>query len=214
MINFKSINYKTMKSLFLFISLSFFAIASNAQVKSISIGTQLPMSDVAMKNTDGKEMTIKEAFKQNGVLVMFSCNTCPYVIKNQARTIETILNAENSGIGVVILNSNEGQRENEDSQEAMREYAKENQYSVPYLIDKDNKVADAFGATRTPELFLFNREGMLVYHGAIDDNPSDPDNVKVKYASDAMHALAENGKIPVAETKSVGCTIKRKKTGK
>ena len=122
--------------------------------------------------------------------------------------------AEKYGIGVVILNSNEGQRNGEDSPKAMEEYNKKMGYQVPYLIDKNHKLADAFGATRTPELFMFNKEGKLVYHGAIDDNPGDAHNVTVHYINDAIIGLGTTGKIPVTETKSVGCTIKRLKKEK
>lgn len=191
--------------------LAFFAgriIAQNIQ--SIPVGTEAPLTKVKMKDVSGKEVNIKDAASKNGVLVMFSCNTCPYVIKNQARTKEIADYAIKNNIGVIVLNSNEAQRGDADSYKAMQAYAKEQGYNFYYVVDENAKVADAFGATRTPEIFLLDAAGKLVYKGAIDDNPSDANNVKRHHAQEAI-AEAVNGKtISIKESRSVGCSIKRK----
>ncbi len=148
--------------------------------EDINVESSLPKADVKMKDITGKDITLKQASKKNGLLVMFSCNTCPYVIKNQQRTNEMAEYALKNNIGVVLVNSNEGQRNSEDSYEAMRSYAKVNGYKWHYVVDKNSEVADAFGAKRTPEIFLFSSDNKLVYHGAIDDNPSNPDGVNRK----------------------------------
>ena len=109
-----------------------------------------------MKFTDGKELSIKDVTKKNGVLVMFSCNTCPYVKKYQSRTAEALKEAAKNKIGVIIINSNEEYRTDEDSYAAMTSYAKAQKYTAPYVVDTKSALADAFGATRTPECFLFN----------------------------------------------------------
>lgn len=142
-------------------------------------------------------------------MVMFSCNTCPYVIKNQQRTNEICAYAQKNNIGVVLLNSNEKLRGNEDSHEAMKAYAKEQGYKWHYVIDKNHEVADAFGANRTPENFLFNADGKLVYHGAIDDNPNDASAVSRKHLKEAIDELVNGKDISVKTSRSVGCTIKR-----
>lgn len=177
----------------------------------LPLGSNLPMSEVKMLNIDGKELSMQDAAKAKGLLVMFSCNTCPYVVKNQQRTVEVAAKASDLKIGTILINSNEAQRTDEDSHAAMKKYAKDQKYTMPYTIDKDNKIADAFGATKTPEVFLFDSKMKLVYHGAIDDNPTDAENVKRNHLMEAMTELNAGKTITVTESKSVGCGIKRVK---
>ena len=177
----------------------------------LPIGASMPKADTKMKDISGKEVSMQDAKKANGVLVMFSCNTCPYVIKNQQRTIEISAYAEKNNIGVIILNSNEAQRTGDDSFEEMQAYAKGQKYSWNYVVDKDREVADAFGANRTPECFLFDKNLTLVYHGAIDDNPSDASAITRNHLQVAITELSGGKEITVKESRSVGCTIKRNK---
>jgi len=177
----------------------------------LPIGASMPNPDLKMKDVSGKEISLNSAKKKNGLLVMFSCNTCPYVIKNQSRTIEVSKHAIANDIGVAILNPNEAYRENEDSYEAMKEYAAEQKYDWHYLVDQNHVMADAFGANRTPECFLFDKDGKLVYHGAIDDNPNDASAVSRKHLVEAINELKSGKEIAVKESRSVGCTIKRLK---
>ena len=176
----------------------------------LPIGSDIVMSDHKMADISGKEVSMKEAAKGNGLLVMFSCNTCPYVVKNEQRINNISEFASKLNVGVMIINSNEAYRGSEDSQEAMKEYAAEKKYNWYYVIDKNSEVADAFGANRTPECFLFNKQLKLVYHGAIDDNPSDESAVKRQHLREAISEMAEGKEISVKESRSVGCTIKRK----
>src|SRR5215212_5921074 len=101
----------------------------------LPIGSKLPKSDVQMKDITGKDISMKSATDKNGILVMFSCNTCPYVIKNQGRTKAICAYALQQNIGVVLINSNESQRGDDDSFEAMKEYAKGQHYQWPYAVD-------------------------------------------------------------------------------
>jgi hypothetical protein len=110
---------------------------------------------------------------------------------------------------VILVNSNEATRTDDDSFEEMQAYAKQQGYKWYYAVDKNSKLADAFGATRTPEVFLFNKEGKLVYKGAIDDNPSEPDNVKREHLKFAIEEQAKGKDISVKSSRSVGCSIKR-----
>lgn len=175
----------------------------------LPIGAPLPNADVKMKDISGKEVSMAEAKTSKGLLVMFSCNTCPYVIKNQTRTYEVCKYAMGNGIGVVILNSNEAKRSEDDSFEDMKAYAKNQGYQWYYLVDQNSVIADAFGANRTPECFLFNSDGKLAYHGAIDDSPSDASAVNRKHLTLAMDEMNTGKEVSVKESKSVGCTIKR-----
>jgi thiol-disulfide isomerase/thioredoxin len=178
--------------------------------KPLSIGSSIPLADVKMKSVDGKAYSIKDVKDKDGTLVMFSCNTCPYVVKYQERTLQAIKEARGNGFGVIIINSNEDYRDGDDSYNAMQEYAKEQQYGdVPYVVDINSAVADAFGATRTPETFLFNSKGQLVYHGALDDN-QDASAAKTKHLSTAISELRAGKEVSVKNTLSVGCSIKRK----
>lgn len=176
----------------------------------LQIGSIMPKADLKLKDISGKELTIKDAAKENGVMVMFSCNTCPYVVKNQERTIAISQFALKKNVGVIILNSNEALRGDDDSFEAMKEYAKDQGYKWSYVVDKNHEVADAFGANRTPECFLFDKNLKLVYHGAIDDSPSDVTAVKRNHLQEAINELVAGKEISVKESRSVGCTIKRK----
>lgn len=179
------------------------------RVDELPIGADMPKADVKMKDISGKEISLKDAKKANGLLVMFSCNTCPYVIKNQQRTKEICRYALENNIGVVLVNSNEAQRSDEDSYDAMKKYAEKQGYKWYYTVDKNSELADAFGANRTPENFLFNKEGKLVYHGAIDDNPSDGNNVTRKHLHEAVSEMLNGKDVSVKISRSVGCGIKR-----
>ena len=189
-----------------------FTTVTNAQkpkIESISIGTQLPAAGEKLRNTNGKEISLKEATTKNGLIVMFSCNTCPYVLKSQERTKEVMKFAKEKGVGMVIINSNAAYREKDDSYEAMKKYAKEQGYTSPYVLDENSKVADAFGATRTPEVYLFDKTGKLVYKGAMEDNPATPAESKEMYLRDAVTQMITGQEVTPSTTKSVGCSIKR-----
>lgn len=199
-----------MKNLvFVFLGLAALTICGAQSLQPIPVGTALPMGEVKMKDISGKEVSIKEVAAKNGVLVMFSCNTCPYVIKNQLRTKMITSFAKQNNIGVILLNSNEGGRDEGDSFSAMQAYAKTQVYDFYYAIDRDSKIANAFGATRTPEVYLFDAKGILQYKGAIDDNPSDAGNVKRIHSKEAISEMISGKTISVKETRSLGCAIKR-----
>ena len=176
----------------------------------LPIGASIPKADLKLKDISGKEVSLKDAKKKNGLLVMFSCNTCPWVIKNQSRTAEIANYALSKEIGVILLNSNEGQRDDADSYSEMKEYASAQGYKWYYAVDANNVLADEFGANRTPEVFLFNAEGKHVYHGAIDDNPGDAGSVERKHLKMAIDEILSGKDVSVKESRSMGCQIKRK----
>ncbi len=174
----------------------------------LGLNSPLPMADEKMKDVSGKEVSLNSSKTSKGLLVIFSCNTCPYVKLSESRIKELSDRCLEQGIGCIILNSNEGQRGDDDSFEAMVKYATAQKLNCSYVVDANSKLADAFGATRTPQVFLFNTKG-LVYKGAIDDNVKDPSLVKTHYLKDAIDALGKNETPKLQETKSIGCTIKR-----
>lgn len=176
----------------------------------LPIGSSMPKGDVKMKDISGKEVTLNEARKANGLLVMFSCNTCPYVIKNQQRTKDVATYMQSKNIGVILINSNEAQRDNDDSFDAMKQYAQNQGYQWYYTVDNNSELADAFGASKTPECFLFNKEGKLVYHGAIDDSPGNESAINRQHLKEAVNEMLSNKEVSVTTSRSVGCAIKRK----
>ena len=178
-------------------------------VDPLPIGAPLPNPDKKMKEVAGMDVSFKDAMNTKGLLVMFSCNTCPVVHAYQSRTIEICNYAKSKEIGVILLNSNEASRDDGDSFSDMKDYASKQRYSWPYVVDENSVMANAFGATRTPECFLFNTDGKLVYHGAIDDNQNGADEVTRKHLKIAMDEMLGGKDVAVKTTRSVGCTIKR-----
>jgi hypothetical protein len=176
----------------------------------LPIGSPLPKADVRVKDVSGKEVTLQEAKQANGLLVMFSCNTCPYVLRNQSRTNKVCDYARGHQVGVILLNSNEGDREGGNSFADMQSYAKQQGYTWFYALDRNSVLADAFGASRTPECYLFDKSGRLVYHGAIDDSPGDPREVRRSHLQYAMDEMLAGKAVSVKESRSVGCSISRK----
>ena len=132
------------------------SFAFRSSVDPLPIGASIPNADKKMKDVAGMEVSFKDAMNTKGLLVMFSCNTCPVVHAYQSRTIEVCNYAKSKDIGVILLNSNEGSRDNGDSFSDMKDYAGEQHYNWPYVVDENSVMANAFGATRTPECFLFN----------------------------------------------------------
>lgn len=183
-----------------------------AQTSSLAIGSGFPEKEYNTHDVlSGQEINMKEAATDNGLLVIFTCNTCPFVIRNIDRTKEILELAKAKGVGVMMVNSNEAQRNDADAVEKMADFAKKQNYPN-YLVDKGSDLANLFGASHTPEVFLFDgKNRKLVYKGAMDDSPSDPKSAKVIYLKDAIINMVNDKPVNPAETKSVGCSIKRVK---
>jgi AhpC/TSA family protein len=162
---------------------------------------------------DGKELSIAQAKGAKGTLVVFTCNHCPWAKAWHSRIVALGNKSAKRGVGVIAINANDPSAYPEDDFSTMQSNAKKTKMGFPYVVDATSDVARAFGATRTPEAFLFDAEGKLVYHGAIDDNAKQPDQVKTRYLEDAVNALVDGKEIALAETKALGCGIKfRSKT--
>lgn len=195
--------------------LSAFALMGSVYAQSGSMGLGTSFPDQPYQTTDVftmKDATLKQAATKKGLLVIFTCNTCPFVIRNIDRTKEILDFAKQKGLGVMMVNSNEAQRNDVDAIEKMVEFGKKQGYPN-YYVDKNSKLADIFGASHTPEVFLFDgKTETMVYKGAMDDNPSDPKAAKVMYLKNAITNMLAGKAITPAETKSVGCSIKRVKS--
>ena len=176
---------------------------------TLPIGAKAPSPEKPLKDVSGKMTSMQKLVKENGLLVMFSANTCPYVLGYQQRTLAVCDLAQKLKIGVILVNSNEAQRDSEDSYDNMRNYSADQKYNWNYVVDSNSEMADAFGAMRTPECFLFNKDLELKYHGSIDDNPSDANAVSKNYLKEALKQLSSGKEITTKETRGVGCAIKR-----
>ena len=199
-----------MKKIFLICTIAIMASSFTILAPGLPIGGAMPKADVKMKDVSGILVSLSEVSTGNGLLVMFSCNTCPYVIKNQSRIKAICAYAKEKGMGVIVLNANEGGRTNGESLADMQSYAKQQAYNWYYALDSDNELADAFGATRTPECFLFDKDSKLVYHGAIDDSPADITEVKRTHLKQAITEMTAGNAVSVKESRSIGCSIRRK----
>jgi peroxiredoxin len=180
----------------------------NLGAKELSIGDDIVGLDYKLNNVDGENLSLSDLKKENGILVIFSCNTCPWVIRWQDRYNSIAETCENNGVGFVAVNSNARLHDSVDSIEEMLKHANSNKYSFPYAMDQNAKLAKAFGAAKTPHVYLFNGDGKLFYKGAIDDNAKSAKKVKNTYLIDALVALGKNEKIELISTKALGCSIK------
>jgi len=183
------------------------AALSLSAVFALGIGDRAPATAVKMKNVDGREISIHDAAGKRGTLVVFTCNHCSYVKAVQARLAQLGNDALAGDIGVIFINSNNPKIVAEDSYPQMQQRAGELGIKFPYVVDKSSDVARTFGATHTPESFLFSKDWKLVYHGAIDD-ATKAGQVQRHYLRDAIEALANGKPVPVKETRLLGCTIK------
>ena len=191
-----------------FISLILIGCLTILSAKELDLGSILPLGDIKMADISGKDVSLNDAKGKNGLLVIFSCNTCPWVIAWEDRYVELAETYKDKGVGIVAINSNETQFENVDSMEEMQAHAKEQGYNFYYTMDNGSKLASEFGATRTPHIYLFDNKDKLVYRGAIDDNARKPDKVENTYLADAIDNMLAGSAIDPAATKALGCAIK------
>ena len=183
--------------------------------EGLAIGADAPMREIKMKNVSGAELSIAAAAGKKGTLVMFICNHCPWVKAWQGRIAAVGNAAMKQGVGVIAINSNDPQQFPEDSFDRMKDRARSVGYKFPYVMDATSEVGRAFGATHTPEIYLFDVNGKLVYHGAVDDNAHEENAVQHRWMKEAVDAVAAGKAVPVAETKALGCSIKlRGKAGR
>ena len=192
----------------LLMALALMAFTVEPANEVLQIGDAAPLTDVEMLGVSGEMVTLEGVADENGLLVMYSCNTCPWVAAWEDRYPVIAALAEELDIGMIVLNPNAAYRDRGDGYEDMQKRAEKMGYTFPYVVDKDAALATAFGATRTPEAFLFNNELTLEYHGAIDDNARNKEAVEEAFLADAMKKMAKGETIETNETRSIGCSIK------
>ncbi len=174
----------------------------------LEIGSDMPGMDYKLKDISGNTTTLADIKGNKGTLVIFSCNTCPWVIRWEDRYVSIADKYTPKGIGVIAVNSNAGRFDGDDSLEEMVKHAKKNDYNFPYAQDPRSHLASKFGATKTPHIYLFDNNDVLVYRGAIDDNARDARSVDEPYLANAIDQLIAGNPIEKPISKAIGCGIK------
>jgi peroxiredoxin len=175
----------------------------------MDLGDSAP--DFSLPGTDGKTYQLADFKGKKALVVIFSCNHCPYVKATEGRMIELQAKYGPQGAQLLAINANDAVGYPEDSFEAMKKNAQAKGFNFPYLRDETQAVAKAYGATHTPHIFLFSQDGKLAYTGKIDDNWEHPEKVTRRYLADALDALLAGHSVPEPQTHSIGCTIKWKR---
>jgi len=171
-------------------------------------------TDFELTNIDGKSISLSDYKDAKGYIVVFTCNTCPYAKMYEQRIIDLDKKYASKGFPVVAINPNDVGQQPGDSMAEMQKRAEDKGYTFPYLRDDAQDITRQYGATKTPHVFVLNKENAdkykVEYIGAIDDNPRDAGDVGEKYVESAVDALL-SGKTPTVKTKrAIGCTIKWK----
>jgi peroxiredoxin len=171
--------------------------------------------DFSLRNVDGKMISLANYKEAKGFIVVFTCNHCPVAKLYESRIMALDQHYASKGYPVIAINPTDPAAYPDDTYQKMVSYAKERNYSFPYLDDATQEITRAYGATNTPHVFVLNREdGTLVvrYVGAIDDNAEDASQAKTHYVADAVNALLAGKAIATTHTKAIGCGIKLKQS--
>lgn len=182
---------------------------ANKTGKGYQVGDKA--ADFKLKNIDGTVMSLADMKDAKGFIVTFTCNHCPYSVLYEDRLIDLHNEMAAKGYPVIAINPNDPKVQPEDSFEGMQKRSAEKKFPFVYLFDDNQEVYPLFGATRTPHVFLLDKEMVVQYIGAIDNNAKSPEDVTVNYVKDAIMAL-EKGETPDPNfTKAIGCSIKTAK---
>lgn len=203
----------TMKFLSLALLCTFWLTEASAQNPGYQVGDVA--TDFKLQNVDGSWVSLSDMKDAKGAIVIFSCNTCPYVVAYEDRMIALHEKFAPMGYPLIAINPNDDQVSPGDSFEKMKERAKEKNFPFPYVYDKTQEVIKAYGGSRTPHVYLLHKENdnfVVKYIGAIDNNYQDASAVTEKYVENAMKSIMAGEKVSVANTKAIGCTIKWTKT--
>jgi len=175
-------------------------------MSTLKLGETAP--DVSLPGVEGKTWRLSDVRDKAVVCVVFMCNHCPYVKATIDRLIELQRDYAGKGVQLIGINSNETKNYPEDDLPHMIQWAKEKSFNFPYLRDETQAVARAYGAERTPHIFLFDRGRTLCYTGAIDDNTQDASKVTRRYLREAIDALLASQPVKETQTHAMGCSIK------
>lgn len=196
-----------MKKLFFLLSMLFITVTVAGQ--GYSVGDVA--TDFRLLNVDGRYVSMSDYEDAKGIVLIFSCNHCPYVVAYEDRMIELHHEFAPRGFPVLAINPNDTIAEPRDSFTKMIERAREKNFPFDYVIDANQEIYPIYGATRTPHVFLLEKVGedfVVAYIGAIDDNYRDASQVEERYLANAIEALLAGERPDPTVTRAVGCTIK------
>jgi len=168
--------------------------------------------DFKLKNVDGKLVSLSDFEEARGFIVIFTCNTCPVSVANEDRIIDLNEKYKDQGFPVIAINPNNPEVSGGDSYELMKVRAKEKGFNFPYLFDDGQKVYPTYGASKTPHVYVLNKEDdqlIVRYIGSIDDSARNAGAVKTKFVENAVDALTKGLPVEIASTKAIGCSIKK-----
>ncbi len=177
-------------------------------MKKLEIGQRAP--DFALPGVDGKDHSLVSFRDKKVVVVMFTCNHCPYVQAYEDRLISIQRDYGKKDVQLIAINANDSSSYPEDGFDNMIKRAQQKQYNFPYLRDENQRVARAYGAEYTPEVFVLNSKFQVRYIGRMDDNWQNPDKVKSHDLRNAIDAVLAHKKVENPVTHAIGCTIKWK----
>ncbi|MCX2741237.1 thioredoxin family protein [Pontibacter anaerobius] len=170
--------------------------------------------DFKLKNVDGKMVSMADFKDAKGFIVTFTCNSCPYSVAYEDRLIELHNTYAPKGYPLIAINPNDAKVSPRDSYEAMQVRAREKNFPFPYLLDGTQEITKTYGATRTPHIYIVQKQtdGSLkvAYIGTVDDNYKDAAKAEKKYAEEALNELVSGKPVSQPNTKAIGCTIKWK----
>lgn len=180
---------------------------SAATPKSYTVGDVA--QDFSLKSVNGDTVSLSDYKDAKGVIVIFTCNHCPFAQLYEQRIIELHKTFAPQGFPVVAINPNSPLVVAEDSFEKMQERARLKRYPFAYLFDEEQTVYPRFGATRTPHVFILDENRAVRYIGAIDNNAEAPNHTTKRWVENAVNSLLRGENPEPASTKSVGCTVKK-----
>ncbi len=181
------------------------------RVHTYAVGDKV--KDFTLKNIDDKDVTLSKIANAKGIILTFTCNTCPFAVAYEDRIIDLHNKYASKGFPVVAINPNDLSQKPEDSFEAMKKRAKDKKFPFAYLRDEKQDIAKEYGASKTPHIYILKKSGdafVIEYIGGIDDNAYEPEKVTKRFAEEALEEILAGKKVTNANTKAIGCTIKWK----
>ena len=197
------------KTSVLSIILVFISAFTTAQNKGYKVGDEA--TNFTLENIDGKKTSLSDYKDAKGFIIVFTCNTCPYSVAYEDRIMALDKKNNTKGYPVIAINPNDPAAKSGDSMAAMKVRAKEKGFTFPYLLDVGQKIYPQYGASRTPHVYILERQGnkyIVQYIGAIDNSSRNPDAVTERYAEDALDALLAGQQPTTTYTRAIGCSIK------
>ncbi|GHC60444.1 thioredoxin family protein [Ulvibacter litoralis] len=190
-----------------------FSSFKNSETAPISNGYTIgdEATDFKLKDVDGSMVSLADYKDAKGFIVIFTCNTCPFAVASEDRIIALDEKYNSKGYPVIAINPNDPKVQPDDTYELMQEKAEEKEFNFPYLYDAKDKIYAAYGATKTPHVYLLQKENgknIVKYIGAIDDNVRDAAGVKEQFLANAIEELLAGKEVTVKETKAIGCSVK------